>query len=102
MHIDSPHRYHIPYTRMAKDTATGDVVLEYCDPPKGKKIQRQGQGWSGHTVDHHANGHRLCRRIGKYDGLQRLTLRMQLVVVANRQNITGSIDQEEIVVCSIG
>ena len=39
LHVDRPHRDHLTYARMAKDTATGDVVLEHRDPPKGIKMQ---------------------------------------------------------------
>ena len=93
MHVDCPHCDHITYARMAKDTATGDVVLEHRDSPKGIKIQCEGQGWSGHTLDHHADCHRLSRRIRKHDDFQRWTRRIQLVVVANRQGIPGSVNQ---------
>src|SRR6185436_7044999 len=63
MHIDRSHRDHITYAWMAENTATGDVVVEHCDPTKGIKIQCEGQGWSGHTIDHHAGRQRSSRRI---------------------------------------
>jgi len=53
---------------MAKDAATGDVVIKHHNPPKSIKMQREGQGWPGHAIDHHTDRYRLSPRIGKHQG----------------------------------
>src|SRR5712691_4403715 len=93
MHVNGPYRHCLTHAWMAKDTATGDVVLEHCDSPEGQKIQREGQGWSRHPVEHHAHRHWPPCRIGERDEFQRRSLGVQLVVIANCQGVASRVYQ---------
>src|SRR5215510_8817421 len=101
-HIYSTDGDGITHTRMAKDAATGDVVLLHFDIPFGNENQRQGERWSRHTVDHHANRHGTLRGVGKSKGFQGRPVVVQLVIVTDRHRVAIYVHQEEIVVRSIG
>ena len=56
--LTAPTATTFTYARMAKDAATGDVVIKHHDPPKMLNCNEKGKAGL-HTIDHHTDRYRL-------------------------------------------